>query len=75
MTDVVRRRLKRRYPAPPQTFKSLAEVSEWAARLYKSLSENMDEGYGGNIVMSPNQPSSSDGRDGDIWIKHTDEEV
>ncbi|MCK7503188.1 MAG: hypothetical protein MZV70_03205 [Desulfobacterales bacterium] len=56
MADVVRRRAKRHYPAPPQTFKSLAEVSEWATRLYKALSDNIDEGYGGNIVMSPNDP-------------------
>jgi len=73
VTDVVRRRLKRRYPPPPQKFASLDEVNEWAQRLYRSLSENIDEGYGGNIVLSSNVPTSSDGRDGDIWITHNED--
>jgi hypothetical protein len=72
MADVVRRRLRRNYPVPPQKFKSLDEVSDWARRLYASLSENIDEGYGGNIVLSSNTPTASDGRDGDLWIEHSE---
>lgn len=70
MADMVRRRARKAYPVPPQKFKSLAEVSEWANRLHRALSERVDEGYGGNIVMSTSNPTAEDGRDGDIWIRH-----
>lgn len=69
MADEVRRRARKRYPAPPAKFKDLAEVSDWAAKLWRTLSDNIDDGYGGNIVISTNEPTASDGRDGDFWVK------
>ena len=69
MTDIMRQRLRRSYPAPPQKFKSLDEVAEWANRLYRALAESMSEGFGGNIIQSSNPPGQTDGQDTDIWIE------
>lgn len=69
MADMARRRRRKAYPQPPQSFRNLGEVAEWAGRLYRALAEPDEDSYGGNIVLSPNSPESTDGRDGDIWIQ------
>lgn len=69
MADQVRRRAKKRYPVPPAKFKTLDEVADYMGRLYRTLSDNIDDGYGGNVVISTNEPAASDGADGDIWVK------
>ena len=70
MTTMMRRRPRKLLPAPPRTFKTLEEAAKWANDLYRALSETPDDGYGGNIVMATTDPTSADGRDGDVWIKH-----
>jgi hypothetical protein len=71
MPATMRRKPKKQYPPPPQKFTSLEEVSAWALKLYRAMTEARDESYGGKVLHSTAIPTTQDGRDGDIWIQHT----